>query len=76
VPQCGRHIGSLTGLMNGSGVIGAMASQWFVGAFADYRSAAGYQGREQWDPMIHLYAGVLVLAAGAWWLYRYRPIGD
>jgi NAD(P)-dependent dehydrogenase (short-subunit alcohol dehydrogenase family) len=76
VPQCGRHVGTVSGLMNGAGVVGAMASQWFVGAFSDYTGAAGYTGREQWDAMIDVYAGALVLAAGAWWLYRYSPLDE
>jgi ACS family glucarate transporter-like MFS transporter len=76
VPQCGRHIGTISGLMNGAGVIGAMASQWFAGAYSDSMSAAGYAGREQWDSMFDVYVVVLILAAGAWWLYRYRPLED
>jgi MFS family permease len=76
VPQCGRHVGTLSGLMNGVGVIGAMASQGFVGVYADWRGAAGYSGREQWDPMIDVYCGALVLAAVAWWAYRFRPLPD
>ena len=74
IPQCGRHVGALSGLMNGAGVIGAMSSQWFVGAFSDYRGEAGYTGREQWDPMFDVYAGVLVMGALAWWGYRYRAV--
>lgn len=76
VPQSGRHVGALSGLMNGAGVIGAMASQWFVGAFSDYRAEGGYSGREQWDPMFDVYSGVLVLAGVAWWYYRFRPLED
>lgn len=75
VPQCGRHIGTLSGLMNGAGVIGAMASQWFVGAFSDARGEAGYTGREQWDPLFDVYVCGLVLSAAAWWSYRNRPLG-
>ena len=74
IPQCGRHVGALFGLMNGMGVIGAMASQWFVGAFSDWRASQGYTGREQWDGMFDVYTGVLVLAAVAWWSYRDRPL--
>ena len=74
LPQCGRHIGSLAGLMNGAGVLGAMSSQWFVGAFSDWRGAAGFTGRAQWDPMFDVYAGALVLGAVAWWAYRYREV--
>lgn len=76
IPQGGRHIGTVFGLMNGLGVLGAMSSQWFVGAFADWRKGLGYVGREQWDPMFGVYVGVLVLNAVAWWLYRFRPLDD
>jgi len=77
VPQCGRHIGAISGLMNGAGVIGAMASQWFVGAVSDSRARAGLTGRTQWDPMLDVYVVILVLGAAAWWSYRYRPLeGD
>ena len=74
IPQCGRHVGALSGLMNGAGVIGAMSSQWFIGAFSDRREKAGYTGREQWDPLFDVYVGVLVLGAVAWWSYRDRPL--
>lgn len=73
VPQCGRHIGAVSGLMNGAGVIGAMASQWFVGAFTDARAKAGLTGRAQWDAMFDVYVVALVLAAAAWWSYRHQP---
>jgi MFS family permease len=76
IPQCGRHVGTLFGLMNGVGVIGAMASQWFFGAFSDWRAAAGYTGRAQWDPLFDVYVGVLILGAVAWWSYRFRPLAD
>ncbi|WP_020475189.1 MFS transporter [Zavarzinella formosa] len=74
IPQCGRHVGALFGLMNGVGVIGAMASQLFAGVFADLREKAGYSGRERWDPMFDVYCIGLVLSAVAWWCYRYRPL--
>ena len=74
ISQCGRHVGALSGLMNGAGVIGAMSSQWFIGAFSDRREKAGYIGREQWDPLFDVYVGVLVLGAVAWWSYRDRPL--
>jgi len=76
VPQCGRHIGAISGLMNGAGVIGAMASQWYVGAVSDARARTGLTGRAQWDGMLDVYVGVLVLGAAAWWSYRYRPLED
>ena len=42
IAQSGKHVGTLFGLMNGIGVIGAMASQGFVGIFAD--CAEGHAG--------------------------------
>src|SRR5262249_29975266 len=38
----GRHLGALFGLMNGIGGFGAMGSQFFFGAFADWRKDHGY----------------------------------
>lgn len=76
VPQCGRHVGALSGLMNGAGVIGALASQWFVGAWSDFMAGAVYRRREQWDDLFDVYAAALVVAAGAWWFYSYRPLPD
>lgn len=64
----GRHLGSLFGLMNSLGVPGAVASQLFLGRFADWRAEHGFYGREQWDPGFYLY--VVVLLAGAFgWLF-------
>lgn len=74
IPQCGTHVGSLFGLMNGLGVIGAMASQAFVGQFTDWRESEGFKGREAWDPLFDVYVGVLALGGLAWWSYRYRPL--
>jgi ACS family glucarate transporter-like MFS transporter len=62
----GRHVGALFGLMNSLGVPGALASPLLFGAFADWRQAQGYTGREQWDPVFCLYGSVLVLGAAAW----------
>jgi MFS family permease len=62
----GRHVGALFGLANGMGVFGAMASQFFFGAFADWRAAQGYTGRDQWDPAFGVYLGVLFTAAACW----------
>jgi MFS family permease len=76
IPQCGRHIGSLSGLMNGCGAIGAILSQWFVGIYSDSRAAEGYSGRAQWDPMFDIYVGILLLAGVAWWSYRLRPLEE
>ena len=74
IEQSGRHVGSLFGLLNMAGTVGAMGSQWFVGAFADWRKGRGYTGREQWDPMFDVYVGVLLVGAVAWLVYRRRPL--
>jgi MFS family permease len=62
----GKHVGSLFGLMNSLGVIGAMASQFFFGWFSDYRKALGFTGRDQFDPAFSIYGSLLVLAAFLW----------
>jgi sugar phosphate permease len=74
IEQSGRHVGSLFGLMNMIGLVGAMVSQWFVGAFADWRAGLGYTGREQWDPMFNVYVAVLLIGGLTWMLYRRRPV--
>jgi MFS family permease len=74
IEQSGRHVGALFGLLNMMGTAGALASQGFVGAFADWRKDLGYTGREQWDPMFDVYVGVLLLGALTWLLYRKRPL--
>lgn len=74
IPQCGKHVGALFGLMNGVGVVGAAASQQFVGVFADWRGGLGYTGRDQWDPLFDVYVGVLLCGAVAWAAYRPRPL--
>jgi hypothetical protein len=62
----GRHVGALFGLMNGIGVIGAMTSQFFFGAFADWRRSLGFEGREAQDPAFFVYAALLMVAAVCW----------
>jgi MFS transporter, ACS family, glucarate transporter len=76
IPQAGRHTATIFGLMNGLGVLGAMASQGFVGVFADWQKDRGFSGREQWDPIFDVYVCVLLANAVAWWLYRYRPLPE
>jgi MFS family permease len=76
IPQCGRHVGALFGLMNGMGVAGALLSQGFVGVYVDWREGHGYTGRDQWDPLFDLYVGVLVCGAVAWASYRPHPLPD
>jgi MFS family permease len=62
----GRHLGTLFGLLNMLGVPGAMASQFFFGAFADWQGARGLTGRAQWDPALYAYAGLLTVGAVCW----------
>ncbi len=76
VQQSGRHVAALCGLMNGAGVVGGMASMFFVGTFADWRKAQGFTGREQWDPLFDVYVVALLLTGIAWWGYRFRPLRD
>jgi len=76
IPQAGRHTATLFALMNGLGVLGAMASQGFVGAFADWQATRGLTGRAQWDPLFDLYVCVLLSGAAAWWMYRFTPLED
>lgn len=66
----GRHTGAMFGLLNGIGVVGAMGSQFFWGAFADWRKDLGYTGREQWDPAFYVSITLLV-AAGVLWQFIY-----
>lgn len=73
----GRHTGSLFGLLNGVGVIGAMGSQLFFGAFADWRRQQGYEGRDQWDPAFYVSIALLVTAGVLWQFVYSRPaIGE
>ncbi|WP_437200819.1 MFS transporter [Planctomicrobium sp. SH664] len=62
----GRHLGTLFGLMNSLGLPGAMASQYFFGASADWRETLGYAGRAQWDPAFAVYICLLWVAAFCW----------
>jgi sugar phosphate permease len=64
----GRHVGSLFGLLNAMGVVGAMTSQYFFGALSDWRERQGFTGRAQWEPAIYAYAVVLMLGACCWLL--------
>jgi sugar phosphate permease len=66
----GRHVGALFGLMNSFGVLGAMSSQYLVGALADWREVRGYTGRARWDPGFHVDLVVLLCAGLAWLVLR------
>ncbi len=74
IEQSGRHVGPLFGLMNMMGTVGALSSQWFVGAFADFQRARGLSGREQWDAMFTVYVVVLILGSVGWACYRFTRI--
>jgi MFS transporter, ACS family, glucarate transporter len=62
----GGHVGSLFGLMNGLGAIGAVSSQLFFGVFADWRAEQGYVGRDQWDPAFWACVAMLFVASLMW----------
>jgi hypothetical protein len=51
-----------------------MGSQFFFGAFADWRAARGFSGRAQWDPAFAVYGAALLAAALGWALYVSRPV--
>jgi MFS family permease len=71
----GPHLGAMFGLMNSMGGLGAVASQLFMGTFADRMKELGYDGRAQWDPAFYVYAAVLVVGALGWLLVdSTRPI--
>lgn len=74
IPQSGRHTATIFALMNGLGVFGAMASQGFVGVFADWQGSRGLTGRAQWDPIFDVYVAALLANAAAWRLYRFSPL--
>ena len=70
----GRHVGALFGLMNMAGVVGAMGSQFLVGALADAMGARGFSGRPQWDPIFFVDVGVLVCAGLLWASFRFVAV--
>jgi MFS family permease len=72
----GRHVGALFGLMNMMGVVGAMASQAFVGHYTDWRGRLGDTGRAQWDPLFAVFVGMLLVGSACWSVYRSRPVHD
>ena len=70
----GKHVGSLFGLLNMMGVVGALASQYFIGKFVDLRKGWGYVGRDQWDPALYVFVAVLLVAAMLWGCFRSVPV--
>jgi MFS family permease len=76
IEQSGRFVGSLFGLMNMVGQFGAVASQYFVGWFADRQKALDLTGRAQWDPMFKIYVGALLVGSIGWMIYHYKPLEE
>ena len=72
----GRNVGAVFGLLNTCGIAAGVASQGFVGWFTQARADAGATGREQWDPILWAYVGVLLAGVAGWCLYRARPLDD
>lgn len=70
----GRHVGALFGLMNSMGVVGAMSSQYLVGAIADWLGKHGHSGRAQWDPIFYIDVGVLAAAGLLWAVFQFVPV--
>jgi ACS family glucarate transporter-like MFS transporter len=62
----GRHLGAMFGLMNSLGGLGAIASQLFVGPYTHWMETRGHTGRDQWDSIFYVYAGLLFLGACGW----------
>jgi hypothetical protein len=74
---CGKHTGTIFGLLNGMGVIGAMSSQYFFGWFSDWRKSLGFESRAQWDPAFYVAAALLLACAILWqFVYPCRAIGE
>ena len=76
IEQSGRYVGTLFGMMNMVGQFGAVASQYFVGWFADRQKALNLSGRAQWDPMFNIYVGALIVGSIGWMVYHYQPLED
>lgn len=72
----GRHLGALFGLTNSMGVFGAMGSQFFIGAFVKWRGELGFTGRDQWDAVFVVMAGVLIVAAVCWAMFDEQQVEE
>ena len=70
----GRHVGSLFGLINMSGMLGAAASQYLVGDFVERRKLLGLEGRDKWDPVFNMYIVMLLVGGLCWASYRTRLV--
>jgi MFS family permease len=62
----GPHLGTLFGLTNSLGVVGAFSSQVFFGWLPKYLEGRGFTGRDQWDPAYYVYTAVLLVGACCW----------
>jgi ACS family glucarate transporter-like MFS transporter len=76
IEQSGRYVGTLFGMMNMVGQFGAVASQYFVGWFADRQKALNLSGRAQWDPMFNIFVIALLIGSVGWMIYHYKPLED
>jgi sugar phosphate permease len=70
----GRHVGSLFGLINMSGMVGAAASQYLVGDYIEQRKELGFVGRDKWDPVFTMYVVMLLVGGVCWALYSNRLV--
>ncbi|MBI2808514.1 MAG: MFS transporter [Planctomycetes bacterium] len=73
----GKHTGSLFGLLNGIGLVGAMGSQYFFGAFVDWRKGLGFERRDGWDPGFYALIAALLASALLWqFIYPRGVVGE
>ncbi len=73
----GRHLGALFGMMNMIGALGGIASQLFMGRFADFMAGLGYEGRARWDPGFFVYSLVALIGMLIWIaIDPTRPVDD
>ena len=62
----GRHGASMWGLMNSMGGIGVMGSTQLIGWYIQSRKAAGYSGRDAFDPLYLMMAGLFLVGVCLW----------
>lgn len=72
----GKHVGALFGLMNMMGIVGALASQFLVGAYITWRANSGLTGAAKWEGVFVVYVVVLSLAAAGWLIYKSRVVEE
>lgn len=62
----GKHVGSLSGLMNSLGCFGAALAPLFLGYATDFLKEGGATGRAQWDPGLYVFTGIMFTASALW----------